>query len=73
LKNLFAKLGRVGPALGLLAVLAMGACLGAYAQDSDVTALVTAASSLWSTVKSLVIGIVGFSLLIFIAMKVRRR
>lgn len=40
--------------------------------DTDVDALVTAATTLWGTVKGLIITIAGFSLLIWVVMKIRK-
>ena len=39
--------------------------------DTDVDGLVTAATTLWGTVKTLIITIAGFSLLIWVVMKIR--
>lgn len=39
--------------------------------DTDVDGLVSAATTLWGTVKTLIITIAGFSLLIWVVMKIR--
>jgi len=69
LSKLWSKLN-----LGLLAILAfLAMTLTASAQDSDLTAMVTSASTLWDAVKVVVLGIVGFLILLTVVKLVKRR
>jgi len=71
---MFRKIGSFFKQHSLLALLALLAMVAPSAMaDTDVTALVTDASTVWASVKVVVLGVVGFLILIAIVKLVKKR
>jgi uncharacterized membrane protein len=70
-RNLISGIARRYTAMMVFLAIAMFS-LSARA-DTDVTALVTSAETLWGTVKTLVLGVLGFLILIAIVKLVKKR